>query len=120
MGNEGCDATYNDLSFTDIMITDKHFLMHGRSNTIVRVTPPQRRWRRGQEANDPKKTDYARIWGITRWPTERIINKLQQALREGKALAGSDGSLKDGNDGAIGGFNRTVSRHGDTIRGGTW
>ena len=28
------------------------------------------------------------------------MNKLRQALREGKAVSGSDGSLKDGNGGA--------------------
>ena len=70
---------------------------HVRTNVIVQVPPPQRRQRKGQEENDPKKTDYTRIWGITRWPMDRIMNKLQQALQKGKAVAGSDELLKGDN-----------------------
>ena len=36
---------------------------------------------------------------MTQWPTERRINKLLQALREGKEVAGLDGLLKDSNGG---------------------
>ena len=97
--SERGNANYNNLSCADVTITDTHLLMHGRANAIVRVPPPRRRRRRGQEANDPKNTDYTRIWGITQWPTERRTNKLCQALQEGKAVAGSEGSLKDGNGG---------------------
>jgi hypothetical protein len=70
------NTNYNELSCAYITITDTHVLMHGRANAIVQVPPPQMRRRIGQEANDPKKTDYTRIWRITQWPTERRINKL--------------------------------------------
>ena len=79
--HEGGNDNYNDLSCTDVTITDTHFLIQGRENTIVQVPPPQQKRRRGKEANDPKKTDYTRIWGITRWPTDRRIKNTDRRFR---------------------------------------
>ena len=98
--NKEGNGNYTELSYADVMISDMHFLMYIRSSAIGIVPPHQPRWQRGQVVPDPMVTGYTWIWGKTKWPTRKKINKLRRAIRKVTAVTGSDGSLKYGNGGS--------------------